>query len=349
MKPKIITFLLIGCVPLLVWCGDNVLWGHFNTFKLAVYFIAASYIKNPYIMGFCFYAGLWGFATMFFLDPFFLVYIDACTNMLYGIIVYNFICAVAIPQETIFDIICVCVLLQATLGLMQYFGLDPVTFIWSHFANIDKWQAGTGVGTLGNNNYLGAYAAISLPFFIREKWQYAFPIICLCLIISKTTTAVVAAFAALGVFFLGWSGALLGLAFTRFILIFFAYQKTFHFLSVFERGELWRDAIKATSSSAQTLIFGWGPGLLLKKQNNLLHSQYITTFFNFGLIGLAWMGGFIADVFRKHTWKGNALMASFVAILVNMLGNHPMQMVPTAILIITVLALLQKELNFNRA
>jgi hypothetical protein len=347
MKSKTLASSLIVCLPLLLWCGGHVHQGHFNALILSAYFICACYTQNKYITIFCVYAGMWALIPMLMVHQFAPTFMEGCLCILLGLIVYYFILVSEISKETILDLICISALLQATLSLMQYVGFDPVSTTIKCFMPVESRDVSfsTPVGTLGNPNFLASYLAISLPFFIRKRWEKAIPILCAALLVTKTTTAVVAAIAGVGVYFFGWYGGLIGLACGSFILTGFAALKPFKFQGVYERLSMWQGAIRATSSSWQTFLLGWGPNVMLEKPNNMLHSEYIITFFNFGLTGISCLTAFIIDVLRKHTWKGNALIASFVAILVNMLGNHPLHTVPTAILIITVVALLQRELT----
>ena len=83
------------------------------------------------------------------------------------------------------------------------------------------------------------------------------------------------------------------------------------------------------------LFFGVGPGVLWRV-GDMLHSEYAYGMFYFGIVGLVFYAAIIATVPRSN----RTLYASFIAIIVDMIGNHLFHTAPTAILSIIPVALL---------
>ncbi len=196
-----------------------------------------------------------------------------------------------------------------------------------------QWKFGmiAAGATLGNPNFLAAFIAISLPLFFRPKWWFFIPLFIFILFVCRTSTAISAAFIASGWYFFGWKGV--GLATIPAIVYYLIFKAT---TSTYIRFGYWTDALTKISNSWQTLVFGVGPGVYWQWQNEL-HSEYVYLLFNLGIIGFLIVAAYIAKSLR--TVGDRRLYASFLAILVDAVGNHVMHVMPTAYLIIVILAL----------
>lgn len=200
------------------------------------------------------------------------------------------------------------------------------------------------VATLGNQNFLAAFLAVSVPFFVIIGWWLALPVILWALIICKTTTAFIALCA--GLLYLAWplirkSGTVAVLTATPIICAGYWYAFVYDpFLSFApgSRFDFWLDAWRTISTGWATLLFGVGPGIPWRA-GNMLHSEPVYIGFNFGLIGLGLILGAVLAVPR---WN-RPLYASCVIAAVDSLGNHIMHTAPSAILSLIPIALLLRE------
>lgn len=218
------------------------------------------------------------------------------------------------------DAICILALFLAVLGLMR----------WAFFD-------GHSAATLGNRNFLAAFLAVSAPCFYRRRWWIGLPIIIGCLITCHTATAIAAFGVATGFYFLGWWGV--GVSTVPALLYFLIFKAPD---SLFERLSFWLDALSKLSISWHQILFGVGPGVLWKS-GNMLHSEYVYTLWYFGIIGLGIAALYIFRSFRSA--GDRAIAASFLAILVDGLGNHLMHTAPTAYLAIVIMALNDRTLE----
>jgi hypothetical protein len=200
------------------------------------------------------------------------------------------------------------------------------------------------VATLGNQNFLAAFLAVSVPFFIMSGWWLGLPVILWAMIVCKTTTAFIALCA--GLLYLAWPkikearfGSILigGLICAAGGWYAFVYDPFLSFAPG-SRFDFWLDAWKTVSANWTTLIFGVGPGIPWRI-GDMLHSEPAYVGFNFGLVGLTLILGAVLSVPR---WS-RPLYASCIVVAVDSLGNHIMHTAPTAILALIPIALLLRE------
>lgn len=229
------------------------------------------------------------------------------------------------PKEFYLNGICAIALTLSILGILQHhlFGHSPI-------------------GTTGNQNFLAAFVAITLPLCFRGNWIYTIPILFWTLIICHTTTAFVAAM--IGIAYLLWpyiqrslSRGVLPLCIIGIAGVAY-YSFVFHPFIHSERFAFWQDAIGIILSHWYLMLFGVGPGILWQP-NNMLHSEYVYMLFNFGIIGLILMAAMILSVPRTD----RTLYASFITIAIDAIGNHLFHTAPTAILSVFMIALLFRE------
>jgi len=321
--------LLIPCLfmtTLLVW-GADVHYGHAYAFLISGMAAMALMMRNTILTAFVLYLSCW-FAFLLSAGSRGIVpveitaqAVDSIMLILAGVGVY--ICARHSrgPLSTYFNWICILVLVLIVMGLVQVF--------------IGK---GSPVATLGNQNFFAAFIAISTVFFIRKRWWVFLPVLTLSLYVARTSTAIAAAFISCAFYFWGWKGA--GVAVIPAIAYYLVFKLPVHSVSLGARLDYWTDALGKISNSWQTLLFGVGPGVYWQFQNEL-HSEPAYLIFNLGIIGLAIMAAYI---FRSFTQcNDRRLQAALLAVVVDSFGNHVMHTAPTALLVIIILGLIDRE------
>ena len=341
-------------IPFGFW-GQNILFGQTNTLLLAgilLLFLSEQenkYKINGWIKAFGVYLSCWMAFTflMVFLGKFpqvlLMAMIESVMFIFVGMMFFLAVYRGSLSSTVWANIICIVATIQACLGILQTLGIDPIVPFLQLFVDVEGQMAfTTPTGTLGNQNFLAAFLAISLPFFFRGGkycgvhygWCMALPIIIYALILTKTTTAIGAAIIGSVYFFFGWKWAV-GSILPAFILYAIKYNGI---IFTNERVLYWFDAWRSTSHSWQTFLFGWGPGVTWKS-GYTLHSEYVNMFFNFGLIGIVLMVGYI---FRIHKMN-KMLLSAFIVACIDMIGNHALHITTTVALILVVVALNERE------
>ena len=321
--------LLIPCLfmtTLLVW-GADVHYGHAYAFLISGMAAMALMMRNTILTAFVLYLSCW-FAFLLSAGSRGIVpveitaqAVDSIMLTLAGVGVY--ICARHSKGtiSTYFNWICILVLVLIVMGLVQVF--------------IGK---GSPVATLGNQNFFAAFIAISTVFFIRKRWWVFLPVLALSLYVARTSTAIAAAFVSCAFYFWGWKGA--GLSIIPAILYYLLFKIPVHSLSLGMRLEYWIDALSKISNSWHTLIFGVGPGVYWQYGNEL-HSEPVSLLFNLGIVGLTIVAAYIFRSFTQCTDR--RLQAALLAVVVDSFGNHVMHTAPTALLVIIILGLIDRE------
>ena len=364
---KYLPAICFAIIPFGFW-GQNIFFGHANTLMLSATLILFlckyenNYELSGWIKSMGVYLSCWMAFTflMVFLGKFpqilSMAMIEAVFFIFAGLILFLSIYRGSLSLSSWLNIICIAATAQALLAVSQTFGFDPVRLLLEKVVDVHGQMAfTTPVGTMGNQNFLAAFLAISLPFFFRATWvdlgksrrkgsccllrlpigwYLAIPIIVYALILTKTTTAIGAAIIGSVYFFFGWKWAC-GSVLPAFVIYAIKFNGT---ILTNARIQYWLDAINSTTSSWQTFMFGWGPGITWKS-GNMLHSEYINAFFNYGLIGLIIMVGYIVSVHKMN----KMLLSAFIVLCIDMIGNHALHTVPTAVLIITIIALLERQ------
>jgi hypothetical protein len=233
-----------------------------------------------------------------------------------------------IKEETIQNFICVAVLLQSVIAVPQYWGFYAIESLMS-LAGIPVIMEGVMVVGMGMecSNYFAAFLSIGLPFFFRSGWIWFVPLVAGHLLMSGTTTAVVAACVAGGVYYgrLWIIGALgvVGLAFA---------VSDGSVLSFAEgsRYGMWWEAGKALAASPVAILIGNGPGTASALVNSHLHNEWLQVLYETGLFGLS-----LAVAYAVRIWglAGKHTQAALAAAFVDMIGNHALHLPPTAMMI----------------
>jgi len=203
------------------------------------------------------------------------------------------------------------------------------------------WKNLPAVAFHGNQNFFAAWCAIGLPFFFDRKWFYFIPIILWALVICMTTTAFIAAMAGTLYYIYPRAKHIRRDVANSLMLVIipaaFWYAFVYHPFINSVRFEYWKDVIQIACSKWHIFLFGVGPGVLWRL-GDMIHSEYFYGLFYFGTIGLVLYFFIIKSVPRSDEYR--ELYASFVAVLVDMIGNHVFHTTPTAVLSIVPIALL---------
>lgn len=374
-------YMIIGCfllVPFGFLSSGLVHTGQQFTFLIAGILVVASMTRNNALMMFAVYFAIWqvylfivsigdpmalrtagsGLGVMVFFSVAIIFYLSISENY------------VKIKEDFFYNVICLSAIIQAIISVVQLTGFDPVVSAMSMLTNASTLLPnGIPVGTLGNNNYLAAFLAISLPFFFRKGWIYFAPLISVMLFLCWTSTAVIAAIAG-GIFYIfvfssierRWKDA-----FAMALILFCAFYVFIIHPSILRpsidttipvdqlpadmpRQNMWWIAIASFIESPWSIFFGHGPGAAWGKQYPL-HSEWVAALFHFGIVGVGLVLYYITETFRK-AWQSAGesraiLLSSFVIIIVNMVGNSALHFAPSAFLIVIVCALLERSTSWQ--
>jgi len=337
----ILTITAMLLVPFGLIFANMVHQGHLYTLIVFIFIGLAFALPNQFLTLFVLYVAGW-LAYILSLNyvggcisAFVPVILDGSLFFLFFFLFFLSVFHSKISQKTWFNVICISAFIQALIGICQLWFFDPITSILSLVVTVTgDIPFSTPVGTLGNNNFLGAYLAISLPFFFRSKWWMLLPAIVYGIFITHTTAAGVAALVGVAFFFGGWWTVLLISISTVIYLYFYDFTHIFKA----DRFLFWKDAFIKVTHSFKTFMFGFGPGITWEKGNQL-HNEYVATLFNFGIVGLSLLIGYIVTVYKDNKILFTALLITCV----NMLGNHPLHTTPSAMLILVIVALIEKE------
>lgn len=327
-----------------IWTGQQI--GLMMIFLVLI----ATMIENLWLRGFLLYAAAW--QTFLFIQglihpgQFQFALASGYTQVLFmfaGAMIYLTTSRSKISLPVFYNVICIATLIQTGIALLQKFGgIDIVPMVLSLIAPTKSSLGDRAlVGTLGNPNYLAAFLAFSMPFFFRKWWIWSFPLVTAILVVSMTSSAIIPAILGTSVFVVlrfrpGWKW-LVPVAVIAFLLI--AGYAMVDFPSY--RGgrfEIWNEAFNQVVKSPLGVAFGLGPGAAWA-QNYPLHSEWVTLFHQFGVIGLILATGFVLTVSRKNVY----LFSSFVIIINNMFGNAALHIAPTAFLACMVVGLMERE------
>lgn len=317
--------------------------GHVYALMLICFIGLALAMPSLWFRGFGLYVAAWWLYVMYrvwigvAIPELHAVAIDAALFLMFGMVALLAVYHSTFPQQTWFNVICIAALIQAIIGILQVIGCDPISTILSSIVIVrGENPFTTPTGTLGNQNFLGAFLAISLPFFFRRGWWVAAPVITFGLVISHTTAACFAAVMGAAFYFGGWL-CFFGLAIAGTgYLYFFDYQHIF-------QGDRWQfagDILQKVGTSWKSSWFGFGPGITWEA-GNTPHNEYTWTLFNYGAVGLAIMTGYILTAYRGN--RARALFTAFLILCINMIGNHALHTTPTALLAIIIIALMERE------
>lgn len=330
--------------------------GHYYAFSILGLIIAASMIRKVFVSMFLMYMAVWqvhlflvamgnqnlgmgaaaaGYGQMIF--------------FLIGAVIYIAMAKSTLNENAFFNVICIASVLQCLIGLSQWFKFDPLVWFIGQFVFARADLPGAVVGSLGNPNFLAAFLAISIPFFFRKGWRWLLLLVIPVLLGSMTSSAVDPAIFGVYVFWFLSSDfsdpvRTFKRAFYGFIaacLCSAAYSFAVDASPINNaRFGYWSQAGGQVVSSFWSIIFGRGPGAGWG-QKWPLHSEWMTCFFHFGVLGVSLLIGYILTVGRAV--RHPALLASFVIIMLNFIGNSALHYAPTAFLICMIAGLIERE------
>jgi hypothetical protein len=354
-------------------------------FIMCPIFIIALNIKNVWVRAFLLYAATWQIALLLLLFNYKGASIGPSLSILFsimaGAIIFKFISESKIPDEKWHMVIRIAVITQIIIAAPQHFKINPFVQLVGLFTPIVEKLPGHLVGTLGNRNYLAAFIAFSIPFFIG--WR--------TFKIGKVTVnpALIVIFIFLG-FCLspGTLAAIMGMAFLlsykftfwkRMITLSAASKvatiyaaiyilSTGYHLNEFQalpeqlrqiwatgkfnldpfqgdvgRFAMWMTAISQLLTSWKTMVFGFGPAAAWGREYPI-HGQYISVWFQYGLIGLAIVMGYIYTTFRfLDKGKHLILLTAVVIICLDMVANFPAEIATTSFMILIICGLIERE------
>ncbi|MFA6290187.1 MAG: hypothetical protein WC637_00320 [Victivallales bacterium] len=164
-------------VPGMIWTS------HHLFFILMVLPIIALSIKNLWVRSFLLYAFLYQITLLVFAIKYPLINagsgLSVISSLIAAALVYKLVSESRIQSEKWFSIIRIAVILQVVISISQYLGFNPITFVMSNLISTKEGMPGDFVGTIGNRNYLMAFAAMSIPLFIGWKsihWKIEKPL-----------------------------------------------------------------------------------------------------------------------------------------------------------------------------
>lgn len=298
-----------------------------------------------------------------------------------GAILFKFVSEGNMPNEKWFMFIRIAVILQILISIPQPFGFNPFSDLLSLFIKVRENLPGHLVGSLGNRNYLAAFIAISIPCFIgwrtfKIKGISINPALIAIFIFLGfcLSPGTLAAIIGMG-FFLSYNMSPLkriialsaavkvAVIFTAcYVLITGNHLNEFtelpgqlkEFVTTgkftvdpfkFDIGRfaMWLMVLSQLITGWFFMIFGFGPGAFWGREYSM-HGQYISVWFQFGLVGLGLMLGYIYTTIRFLTKeKSLILLTAFIIICLDMIGNFPVEIASTAFLIIVICGLIERE------
>ncbi len=325
--------------------------GHHLAILLASLVVAGMLAGNPWVFSFCTYLATWQVFLLIYglLHPqvnpqVIMAGLDIVIFFLVGAVLYAAVAKSKIKKEVFYNAICAAAILQGTEAILQSWGFDPVMRLLS-LAVQTQQKIGVEaalVGTLGNNNFLAAFLAISLPFFFRKGWAWCVPVVLALIFFASTTSAFIPAILGTLWYFhksvpKKWGiGAIAGA-----VLLIVWYSIFQH--SAFHSNPRWADWREAINimrggESLWLVFFGMGPASGWF-QPYPLHNEWLTCLYKFGIAGFAILAGYVATIYRGN----RMLLASFGIAAINMFGNYSLHLAPSAFLIIIVAGLIERE------
>jgi len=339
-------------VPFAVLSGGLIHISHHFALIIAGAFLLGAYIKNRWVSAFFFMCGAWQIALCLIvltnkMHPQMLAgSLYSFMFLLVAGIIYISVYESKLKTETFYNFICVSALLQIVICLTQYFlNFDPHRYLVGLFAQVGaSLTESTVTGTLFNPDFVAAYLAISLPFFFRGKlksfkpqWWWATIPISLILIVSKSSSAAIPAIIGTAFYFGGIKYVALGII---PIAAYILYDRPFEQLNAQlegGRGAIWMQAWEQIKTQP-FVKFLFGNGSMISNRYPL-HSEWLTMFQQYGLVGLSLLVGYIATIHRKN----RVLFTAFIIAAINMLGNYPLHLAPSAFLILLIVGLIERE------
>jgi len=348
-----VTLISFCLVPFVVLVGNIIHEGHRASMYLAGVVIVGAFVKNRWIRAFIWYWVAW-ILLMMVMSLFHKWPMEYTQKsfLITGYMALAFMFFITMQESTlkldrVFDVICIAAFVQALMAVGQMWDIDPFFRFMRLYANVQKMLANTvTTGALGNNNFMAVYLAISFPFFFRKYWWYCTPVLLAVILVSLTSTATAALMIGCAVFFrdkIKWRWMLLAAIPFVIYLCMIKASLTWNFTWDHDRFHWWRSAIVLGSSTWGSMIFGMGPASTWGKSFPI-HNEWITSYFNFGLIGFGIALGYFLTAWRKN----RHLYSAFIIAAVTLNGTYPLHLAPTIMLCMIIMGLMEREKHANR-
>jgi hypothetical protein len=239
-----------------------------------------------------------------------------------------------VPLQRFYDFVCIVAIAQAVIAIGQLFGFD--VFAISDVFHSERSSFRT-VGTLGNSNFLGAFLAMSLPFFFRGRWKLAgiLPLVAMCL--SQSTGAVVSFAAAMCVQFAFWRAVPYA---AGFLMIYIAID--WSVISATSRIEWALATIGKIFEYPLGMLFGRGP-VADTGMRHPIHNDWIEMWLRYGLVSLSLALTYIINLRGRN----RTLVASLAAFFVNALVSYPFRLAPMIFLAAMCMGLLERDKSYG--
>ncbi len=369
-----------------VFLTSGLIWkSQLMFFIICPIFIIAMNIKNVWVKSFLLYVTTWQIA-IFILNfnrgglstgPGLTIII----SLMAAAVIYKFVSEGNLPDEKWATVIRIAILIQILISIPQPFGLNPVTLLLGLVTKVEEKLPGHLIGTLGNRNYLAAFIAAGLPFFIgwrtvNFKGVTINPfLISVCIFLFGCfSPGTLAAIMGLG-FYLSYKykpvKRIIYLSLTVKAAVAYAaiyILSTGYHMNEFQalpaqllefwntgkitldpfqgdvgRFSMWMTALSKLSVSWNLMLFGYGPAAFWGREYPI-HSQYISVWFQFGLIGVALMAGYIVSSYRVLSKKKELiLLTSLVIISLDMVANFSGEIAVTGFMITVICGLIERK------
>jgi hypothetical protein len=308
--------------------------------------------------------------------------LNVIITLMSGAIIFKFVSEGSLKTSKWFWVIRIAVILQILLAIPQFWKFSPLFYVLSHFTKMVNELPSHLTGTIGNRNYFAAFVAISVPMFIGwatfkiKEINVNLSLIGIFIILyfcfSPGTIAAVIAMSFLLAYRvpkgkIRWAvmsaGPILAVAYTGYYVLSTGYHvrdfvnlplqlkeliqgKTINYFEPdgdLGRFGMWIMAFTQLKESWIKMIFGLGPGAPWGRAYPL-HSEYMSVWFQFGLVGLALMIGYIWTTVRfLFKSKNMIFLAAAIIICLEMVMNHTMEVPVSGFLVIIIAALIERE------
>jgi hypothetical protein len=269
--------------------------------------------------------------------------------------VWLFFAHTDVKEESVYNIICIAVLIQAIIAWAQIkTGHDPIgRFLYTVFSVPVAYYMGegAGTGTLLNTNFLACTIVIATPFFLRRWWALGLLITLPLLIPLQTATAVIALGVGLPVFFSQRK------LFNKFpiwpIILIIGISLSMWYMIQYKGGLSQVFSVEGSLGAESRLYIWLKVWIYMKKSFFLLligassgatpefnlHNDYMTVFLKFGFVGVVFVAGYIKNLYRGD----KRLYSVMVIALVTMMGSISMQLPISMLIITTTAGLLERK------
>lgn len=298
-----------------------------------------------------------------------------------GALIFKLIVESKTSDETWYSVLRIATLIQIALSIPQIMGFHVIRYVLSFYTKMTDLQPTHLTGSVGNRNFLAAFIAFTIPMFIGWKtidiWgRKVNPIFIGVFVFLLFTVSPAVIAGIIGVaFLLSYScktrtrimylclAVLISAVYIGSYVLFTGSHlseftdlpgqlRTFFstgkipidpFKGDLGRFAMWMMAIGQLLASWPAAIFGFGPNAFWGREYPL-HSEYISMWFQFGLIGLLLMIGYLLTALRFLFRSGNRiLLSSFIIICLDMGANFPMEISTTAFVAIIIGALIERK------